>query len=133
MKTSNSIFISALLISMLSCSPAKKESMEEEPSKAPYQLMTLDPGHFHAGLIQKSAIEDLDPTVYVFAPEGPDVQDHLNRIKGYNSRADNPTSWNEEVYTGPDFFEKMIQEKPGNIVVVSGNNAKKTQYMKKIS
>ena len=76
-------------------------------------------------------LEDLDPTVHVYAPGGSDVQDHLNRIRGFNTRAENPTNWIEEVYTGPDFFEKMITDKPGNIMVVSGNNAKKTEYIKK--
>ncbi|MDH3651933.1 MAG: Gfo/Idh/MocA family oxidoreductase, partial [Saprospiraceae bacterium] len=70
-------------------------------------------------------------TVYVYAPEGPDVQSHLQRIEAFNTRAENPTNWKEEVYTGPDFFEKMIKDKPGNIMVVSGNNAKKTEYIKK--
>ncbi len=103
----------------------------EDTRTAAYQLMTLDPGHFHAGLIQKTHLKDLDSTVYVFAPEGPDVQDHLKRVNSYNSRADNPTHWVEEVYLGPDFFEKMIQEKPGNIMLVAGSNTKKTQYIKK--
>jgi predicted dehydrogenase len=105
--------------------------MENEAPKAAFQFMTLDPGHFHAALVQKLELEDVDPTVYVYAPEGPDVQDHLNQIKGFNNRAENPTNWIEEVYTGADFFEKMIQDKPGNIMVVSGNNAKKTEYIKK--
>ena len=104
--------------------------MENEATTAPFQFMTLDPGHFHAALVQKMELEDVDPTVYVYAPDGSDVQDHLNRIKGFNTRAENPTNWIEEVYTGPDFFEKMIQDKPGNIMVVSGNNAKKTEYIK---
>ncbi len=131
MKIVNIVFTAILLLFMLSCSSPKKESMKEETGKAPYQLMTLDPGHFHAGLIQKTHLKDLDDIAYVFAPEGPDVQDHLNRINGYNERADNPTHWVEEVYIGPDFFEKMIQDKPGNIMLVAGNNAKKTQYIKK--
>ena len=104
--------------------------MENEATTAPFQFMTLDPGHFHAALVQKMELEDVDPTVYVYAPDGSDVQDHLNRIKGFNTRAENPTNWIEEVYAGPDFFEKMIQDKPGNIMVVSGNNAKKTEYIK---
>ena len=104
--------------------------MENEATTAPFQFMTLDPGHFHAALVQKMELEDVDPTVYVYAPAGSDVQDHLNRIKGFNARAENPTNWIEEVYAGPNFFEKMIQDKPGNIMVVSGNNAKKTEYIK---
>ena len=123
--------ISVLLASVYSCSPSKKETMEESTSNATYQIMTLDPGHFHAALVQKMQLEDVDSKVFVFAPEGSDVQDHLNRIKGFNTRAENPTNWIEEVYTGDDFFERMIADKPGNIMVVSGNNAKKTEYIKK--
>ena len=104
---------------------------EETASAAPFQFMTVDPGHFHSFLIQKSMIEGVDPIAYVYAPEGPDVEEHLNRINSFNTRNENPTNWIEEVYTGPDFFEKMIEEKPGNIMVVSGNNAKKTEYIKK--
>ena len=104
--------------------------MENEATTAPFQFMTLDPGHFHAALVQKMELEDVDPTVYVYAPDGSDVQDHLKRIKGFNTRAENPTKWIEEVYAGSNFFEKMIQDKPGNIMVVSGNNAKKTEYIK---
>ena len=95
------------------------------------KLMTLDPGHFHAALVQKTMYEQVDPVVHVYAPEGPDVQDHLTRIGRFNNRPENPTSWETVVYTGPDFLEKMLAEKPGNVVVTSGNNAKKTEYILK--
>ncbi|MBN1819766.1 MAG: oxidoreductase [Prolixibacteraceae bacterium] len=98
-------------------------------TKCEVKIMTLDPGHFHAALVQKEMYEQVDPTVYVYAPEGDDVKGHLERIEGYNIRTENPTSWTEEVYTGPDFFEKMISEKPGNVMVTAGNNAKKTDYI----
>ncbi len=93
-------------------------------------LMTLDPGHFHAALVQKSMYDQINKTVYVYAPEGVDVKDYLNRIKGYNSRKENPTSWIEKVYTGKDYFEKMLIKKPGNVMVVSGKNNRKMEYIK---
>lgn len=93
------------------------------------KLMTLDPGHFHAALVQKSMYETVDPVVHVFAPEGQDILDHLARIDGFNTRDENPTSWVEKVYTGPDFLDRMLSEKPGNIVIISGNNARKTEYI----
>ncbi len=93
------------------------------------KLMTLDPGHFHAALVQKTMYEQIDPVVHVYAPEGPDVENYLNGIEGYNTREENPTAWQQEVYTGPDFLEKMLKEKQGNVMVVSGNNAKKTEYI----
>lgn len=116
---------------ILGCSTSTKEAAENQEGKSDYRLMTLDPGHFHAALVQKMQLDCVDQTVHIYAPEGPELQDHLNRIKGYNTRADNPTHWIGEVYTGPDFFEKMIKDKPGNIMVVAGNNAKKTEYIKK--
>lgn len=95
------------------------------------KLITLDPGHFHAALVQKSMYADVDSVVHVYAPEGPDLQLHLDKINGYNSRAEEPTRWKEEVYTGSDFLEKMLQEKNGNVVVMAGNNKRKTEYIAK--
>lgn len=84
------------------------------------QLITLDPGHFHAGLVQKTMYSDVDSVVHVYAQEGNDLQLHLGRIKAFNTRAENPTHWKEEIYTGNDYFEKMLQEKKGNVVVLAG-------------
>ena len=96
---------------------------------ADVRLLTLDPGHFHAALVQKSMYPQVDPVVHVYSPGGADLEEHLKRIAGYNSRAESPTRWEEKVFTGPDFLEKMIAEKAGNVVVISGNNAKKTKYI----
>lgn len=93
------------------------------------RLITLDPGHFHAALVQKSMYDQVSPDVHVYAPEGPDYLQHLARIKTYNTREVNPASWNEIVYTGDDFFQKMITEKAGNVIVLSGNNRKKADYI----
>ena len=92
--------------------------------------MTIDPGHFHAALIQKSIYDQVSPVVYVYAPDGPDVQDHMKRIEGFNKREENPTSWKIKVYTGDDFLQKMIEEQPGNVMITAGNNEKKTEYIK---
>lgn len=102
----------------------------KQPDTAMLKLITLDPGHFHAALVQKSMYDGIDSNVYVYAAEGGDLQEHLARISSYNNRADNPTKWNEVVYSGADFFEKMLQEKKGNVVVLAGNNQKKTEYIK---
>lgn len=96
------------------------------------KLMTVDPGHFHAGLVQKYGYDQVDSVANVYAPEGSDgLKRHLDRIEQYNNREENPTNWMEKVYAGPDFFEKMIEEQPGNVVVLAGNNAKKTEYIKR--
>ncbi len=89
------------------------------------RLMTLDPGHFHAALIQKEMYPGVAARVDVYAPPGPDLDAHLNRIAAYNKRADRPTAWALEVHSGADFFERMLRDHPGNVVVLSGRNGVK--------
>ena len=93
-------------------------------------LVTLDPGHYHASLVQKSMYEQVDPLVYVYAPDGPDVANYLKQIQRFNEREEEPTNWRQQVYAGDDFLEKMIADKPGDIVVLSGNNRRKAEYIK---
>ena len=93
------------------------------------RLITLDPGHFHAGLVQKFMYPQVDAVVHVYAPAGLDLQEHLKRIEGYNTRAEAPTHWREEVYSGPDFLEQMLRQIAGNVVVLAGNNVRKTEYI----
>jgi predicted dehydrogenase len=93
------------------------------------RLITLDPGHFHAALVQKFMYDGVDPRVRVYAPGGEDLTDHLERIASFNTRPDQPTHWREEVYSGRDYLQKMLIERAGNVVVISGNNARKTEYM----
>jgi predicted dehydrogenase len=94
------------------------------------KLITVDPGHFHAALVQKNMYPQVNPEVFVYAPEGDDLNDHLDKIESYNHRQDNPTSWKEKVYRGDDFLKKMIDEKKGNVLITAGNNRKKTEYIK---
>jgi len=95
------------------------------------KLITLDPGHFHAALVQKNMYPEVSSEVRVYAPVGADLDFHLQRIKGYNTRTDSPTKWDEKVYTGNDYFEKMLAEKAGNVVVIAGNNRIKADYLEK--
>ncbi len=127
----------SISIALSACTGGQKSKTNEKKqnmftgAKGEVKIMTLDPGHFHAALVQKSMYDQVDPTVYVYAPDGPDLQDHLALINNYNTRSESPTSWEEKVYTGPDYLEKMLAEKPGNVMVTAGNNAKKTEYILK--
>ena len=120
------IVVCCLFTLFISC----QTSTSVEQNKT-IRLMTLDPGHFHAALVQKSMYANVDSVVHVYSPEGTDVKLHLGRIEAFNSRSEEPTSWKEVVYKGSDYFEKMVKEKAGNVVVLSGNNQKKTEYIAK--
>ncbi|MBW8015791.1 MAG: oxidoreductase [Planctomycetes bacterium] len=116
---------------MLLCMGCEEMEKEFTGAAGEVKFLTLDPGHFHAALVQKTMYDQVSPVVYVYAPDGPDVGDHLNRIKGFNTRAESPTTWDEKLYTGDDFLEKVIAEKKGNVVITSGNNSRKTDYIYK--
>uniref|UniRef100_UPI003216E9C5 putative oxidoreductase C-terminal domain-containing protein n=1 Tax=uncultured Draconibacterium sp. TaxID=1573823 RepID=UPI003216E9C5 len=131
------VFIFLVIASILNAcgGGSKSTELKEKQSKCigakgEVKIMTLAPGHFHAALVQKTMYDQVDTKVHVYAPEGRDVQDYLKRIHGFNIRAENPTAWEVINYTGADYLKRMLIEKPGNVMVVSGNNAKKTSYIK---
>lgn len=134
-----SAFILPVFVVFISCGGGSKSSNSEVKSsasaftgaKGEVKIIDLDPGHFHAALVQNNMYDQISPEAYVYAPDGPDVKEHLKLIEGYNKRAVNPTAWIEKVYTGTDYLEKMLAQKPGNVVVLAGNNRMKTDYIKK--
>jgi predicted dehydrogenase len=119
------LFIFSVILA--SCMGQKEKNQETGQT---INIMTLDPGHFHAALVQKSMYSQVSPVVHVYAPEGEDLQEHVKRIRSFNTRQEDPTNWEMQIYTGNDYFQKMIKEKPGNLVVLSGNNKNKTRYIK---
>ena len=75
------------------------------------KLVVLDPGHFHAALLQKTMYPDVDATVHVYAEEGPDLADYLQKIEATTrgrgadglanaSSMPAPISWNDSARTG---------------------------------
>ncbi len=97
--------------------------------KGEVKIMTINPGHFHAALLQKNMYDQVSPQVYIYAPDGQDLDEHINRISEFNNREKNPTNWETKIYTGDDFLQKLIEDKPGNVLVTAGNNQKKTEYI----
>lgn len=119
-----------LLMLCFACAEKKTdEKMVQEEAVEKVKLMTLDPGHFHAALVHKTMYPQVDSTIYLFAPEGPEVQDFLAKIESYNTREESPTDWGTRNYLGQDYLEKMVTEKPGNVMIVAGKNSKKIDYI----
>ena len=107
----NAFLLPALMFLLVSCgqkspdtekSAADADHQNEEtmftPLEGKVKLMNLDPGHFHASLVQKIMYEDVDPQVHVYAPDGPELMDYQNRINDYNARAEHPTAWEQILY-----------------------------------
>lgn len=119
-----------LLVGLIfSCGEKKQEEKDMVEKVNKVKLMTLDPGHFHAALVHKSMYPQVDSTIYLFAPDGPEVKDFLTKIESYNSREEAPTQWTINGKYGDDYLEQMIANKPGNVMIVAGKNSKKIDYV----
>ena len=119
--------ISALLAAVLLSCGAPDRAAPEGTAADEFRLMTLAPGHFHAALLQEKMLAGVSPLAYVYAPLGPELTAHLDRIARFNARRQDPASWRLRVYAGPDYFERMLADRPGNVVVLSGRNRGKIE------
>jgi len=107
-----------------SCHKATRQSVSE------VKFLELDPGHFHAALVLNRNYAGVAKDVRVFAPQGPDVAAHQKLVTAFNTRAKDPTAWNEIVYTGDDYLAKALaaDDKASTVVVLAGKNDKKSDY-----
>ena len=85
------VFTMTALLLGASCSSKKEQTEGFTGAQGEVKLITLDPGHFHAALVQKVSYPQVCKDVYVYAPGGFDADEHLKRIEGFNTRAENPT------------------------------------------
>ena len=98
------------------------------------KFVTIDPGHFHASLVQNRTYPEVSPEVAVFAPDGIELENHLKLVDAFNTRKDSPTAWREDVYRGDDYLAKFsaaakdgkLGEKP--VVILAGKNNRKGDY-----
>ena len=93
------------------------------------KLVVLDPGHFHAALLQKTMYADVDATVHVYAEEGPDLADYLQKIGATTRGRPTRRRWRIVVHAGPDFLDRFSADRAGNVAVIAGNNRRKTEYL----
>jgi len=89
---------------------------------AQHTVIVLNPGHFHAALTLRQRHPRLSDSVYVYAEEGPDVESFLRIVQTFNDRAKDPTRWDLHVYRGTDYLERLLRERPGDLVIVAGKN-----------
>ncbi len=88
-------------------------------------LVILNPGHFHAALTLRERHPLIDDDIHVFAEDGPDVDNFVRLVHAFNDRAVNPTHWTLYVYRGPDYLEKLLAQRPGEVVILAGRNNEK--------
>lgn len=117
----------SLIVASCSFSQKQADNNHDKDMNPNVKIVVLDPGHFHASLLQKNPLASVNDTIRVYAPEGAEVKQYLNDINSYNQRAENPTSWKEEIYIGGDYLSRMLSDRQGDVVVLAGNNQKKNK------
>ena len=90
-----------------------------------HTLVILNPGHFHAALTLRECHPLIDDDIHVFAEDGPDVDNFVRLVHAFNDRPVDPTRWTLYVYRGADYLEKLIAQRPGQVVIVAGRNNEK--------
>jgi len=93
------------------------------------RLIVLDPGHFHATLLQKDMYPELAPRVSVYSPLGTELMDYLYRVSLFNSRSENPTQWELDIHCSSHSFDELLRDRAGDIVVFTGRNRGKIDRM----
>ncbi len=87
-----------------------------------HTLAICNPGHFHAALTFRKAHPGLSDEVYVYSEGGPELESFKGIVDSYNDRPEDPTNWRLHIYTGPDYLERMIVEKKGDLAILAGKN-----------
>jgi hypothetical protein len=87
-----------------------------------HNLVFVYPAHFHAALSLREKQKNISNDVYVYAPEGPEIQQFLSIAKSFNERSIKPTEWDFHIYKGRDYLEKALDEKRGDVTILAGKN-----------
>ena len=121
------IGIWAISLIIVSCSSSQRQVANEANGKV--NLVILDPGHFHASLLQKDTLAAINDTIWIYAPKGIEVDQYLKSIDSYNQRAEKPTAWVKQLYTADDYLSKMLAGHQGMLWCWLETTGKKTQYI----
>ncbi|MCI0548467.1 MAG: hypothetical protein L0027_14425 [Candidatus Rokubacteria bacterium] len=94
-----------------------------------HTLVFLEPGHFHAALTLGERHPRVRDEIAVYATEGPELRDFLTLVDRFNRRAERPTRWRPVLRTGGDPLARLIDERPGDVAILAGQNHRKMAWI----
>src|SRR4051812_34164300 len=94
-------------------------------SSGMHTLVFLDPGHFHAALTLRERHPQIDERIAVYAPDGAELTEFLALVDAFNRRPERPTAWRPDVRAGDRALERVLADRPGDVVVLAGRNDRK--------
>ena len=99
---------------------------------AMHTLAFVDPGHFHAALTLGERHPRVRDEIFIYAQQGQELDDFLTLVEAFNRRADQPTSWRPVLRTGDLSLERLIAERPGDVVILAGKNHRKMAMVRRL-
>ena len=84
-----------------------------------HTLSFYDPGHFHAALTLRSENPRVAADAHLYARSGPVRENCLRLVDTFNSRDVDPTRWRVQGHEVNDPLSRLIEERRGDIVVLS--------------
>jgi predicted dehydrogenase len=97
-----------------------------------HTLAFLDPGHFHATLTLREAHPEISPEIAVHTTAGPELDDFLALVERFNRRPTRPTAWRPRVRITADPLATLLDERPGDLVVLAGRNRGKARTIERL-
>ncbi len=97
-----------------------------------YTLMFLAPGHFHAALTLRERHPLVRDEIAVYASELAEVQEFLGLVESFNARSERPTRWRPVVRVGGHPLERLVAERPGDLVILAGRNDRKMGWIRRL-
>ena len=97
-----------------------------------HTLAFLDPGHFHAALTLGDRHPRVRDELVVHASKGPELDDFLELVDAFNHRRERPTGWRVTVHAGERALERLVTDRPGDVVVLAGRNDRKLATIRRL-
>jgi predicted dehydrogenase len=104
-----------------------------------HTLAFLEPGHFHAALTLRERHPRVSDEIVVYAAADPgdaggggEITEFLDLLAAFNCRPQRPTGWRPVVRAGPEPLERLLKERPGDVVILAGRNDRKMALVRRL-
>ncbi len=101
-----------------------------------FELVFVEPAHFHAALTLRAHPPRTLSRVHLYARPGPDREAFLALVRSFNERPHAPTAWALDVHSAGEPLERFLRDHPPEgregrpVVVLAGRNDRKLAWIR---
>jgi predicted dehydrogenase len=101
-----------------------------------HTLIFLEPGHFHAVLTLRERHPLVADEVFVYVRKDADgdreAAEFVGLLDAFNRRSQRSTQWRPVVRAGPEPLTRLLEERPGDVVILAGRNDRKMALVRRL-